>query len=180
MRRALDTFGAEVIVPLHARGRIIGWLFFGHRFTGQPFDHHDLENLMLLAEHVSTVLENALLHEEITLQKTLAETLLKSHPPGDRRRAMKMAIVRWFNPTAELILGIAGRRCSESPSRSRRQPDRFRSCAKRWKPDHSLASRAMDRRPTPGGPFPSKPAGLWTNSKPLGAVAVVHDMTAEE
>src|SRR5205814_8235801 len=35
MRRALDTFGAEVIVPLHARGRIIGWLFFGHRVTGQ-------------------------------------------------------------------------------------------------------------------------------------------------
>jgi hypothetical protein len=31
MRRALDTFGAEVIVPLHARGRIIGWLFVGHR-----------------------------------------------------------------------------------------------------------------------------------------------------
>ena len=37
MRRALDTFGAEVIVPLHARGRIIGWLFFGHRVTGQRF-----------------------------------------------------------------------------------------------------------------------------------------------
>ena len=41
MRRALDTFGAEVIVPLHARGRIIGWLFFGHRITGQRFDYHD-------------------------------------------------------------------------------------------------------------------------------------------
>src|SRR5438874_6409323 len=48
MRRALDTFGAEVIVPLHARGRIIGWLFFGHRVTGQRFDYHDLEGLMLL------------------------------------------------------------------------------------------------------------------------------------
>ncbi len=48
MRRALDTFGAEVIVPLHARGRIIGWLFFGHRVTGQRFDYSDLEGLMLL------------------------------------------------------------------------------------------------------------------------------------
>ena len=37
---------------------------------------------MLLAEHVSTVLENALLYEEVALQKTLAETLLKSIPPG--------------------------------------------------------------------------------------------------
>ena len=42
----------------------------------------DLEGLMILAEHVSTVLENALLYEEVTLQKTLAETLLKSIPPG--------------------------------------------------------------------------------------------------
>ena len=39
LRRALDTFGAEVIVPLHARGRISGWLFFGHRVTGERFDY---------------------------------------------------------------------------------------------------------------------------------------------
>ena len=106
MRRALDTFGAEVIVPLHARGSIIGWLFFGHRVTGQRFDYNDLEGLMLLAEHVSTVLENALLYEEVTLQKTLAETLLKSIPPGIIATDEE-AMVRWFNPTAERILGIA-------------------------------------------------------------------------
>src|SRR5205085_1396665 len=78
MRRALDTFAAEVIVPLHAGARIIGWLFFGHRVTGQRFESNDLEGLMALGEHVSTVLENALLNEEVTVQKTLAETLLKS------------------------------------------------------------------------------------------------------
>jgi len=61
LRRALDSFGAEVMVPLYARGEIIGWLFFGHRITGLPFDYGDLEGLMILAEHVSTVLENALL-----------------------------------------------------------------------------------------------------------------------
>jgi hypothetical protein len=38
--------------------------------------------LMLLGEQVSTVLENARLSEEITLQKTLAETLLTAVPPG--------------------------------------------------------------------------------------------------
>jgi hypothetical protein len=70
MRRALDTFAAEVIVPLHAGGRIIGWVFFGHRVTGQRFESSELEGLMVLAEHVSTVLENALLNEEIVVQKT--------------------------------------------------------------------------------------------------------------
>ena len=47
LRRALDTFGAEVIVPLYARGQIIGWLFFGHRVTGLPFEYSDLEALMV-------------------------------------------------------------------------------------------------------------------------------------
>src|SRR5207253_5488581 len=98
LRRALDSFGAEAIAPLYARGRIIGWLFFGHRLTGQRFDYSDLEGLMILAEHVSTVLENALLYEEIKLQRTLAETLLKSIPPGIVATD-EDAIIRWFNPT---------------------------------------------------------------------------------
>src|ERR1700719_374581 len=77
MRRALDSFGAEVIVPLYTGGRIIGWLFLGSRITGDPFDSRDLEGLMMLAEHVSTVLENALLYEEAAMQSTLSEPLLK-------------------------------------------------------------------------------------------------------
>src|SRR5713101_3733393 len=117
LRRALDTFGAEVIVPLYARGRIIGWLFFGHRVTGQRFEYHDLEGLMILAEHVSTVLENALLSEEITLQKTLAETLLKSIPPGIVATD-ENAIVRWFNPTAEQILGLSSKDVLNKPIES--------------------------------------------------------------
>src|SRR5207237_8347206 len=103
-RRAPKPFGAEVIVPLHARGSIIGCLFFGHRVTGERFTYNDLEDLMLLSEHVSTLLENALLYEEATLQKTLAETLLKSIPPGIIAIDDK-ATVRWFNPTAEQVLG---------------------------------------------------------------------------
>src|SRR5205085_11214900 len=85
--------------------QIIGWLFFGHRITGLPFDYGDLEGLMVLAEHVSTVLENALLYEEVTLQKTLAETLLKSIPPGIVA-IDEEGIIRWFNPPAESILGV--------------------------------------------------------------------------
>lgn len=117
LRRALDTFGAEVIVPLHARGRIMGWIFFGHRVTGHRFEYQDFENLMLLAEHVSTVLENALLHEETTLQKTLAETLLKSIPPGIVATD-EDGIIRWFNPTAEQILGITSAKPLNKPVES--------------------------------------------------------------
>jgi PAS domain S-box-containing protein len=176
MRRALDTFGAEVIVPLHARGRIIGWLFFGHRVTGQRFDYHDLEGLMLLAEHVSTVLENALLYEEVALQKTLAETLLKSIPPGIVATDEE-ATVRWFNPTAEKILGVEAAEALNQPVEAvgSRLAAFLRETleakenlpARQWIDPNTRRSLSVETR------------RLVDKKMPLGAVAVVHDLTAE-
>jgi PAS domain S-box-containing protein len=177
MRRALDTFAAEVIVPLHARGQIIGWLFFGHRVTGQRFESHDLEGLMILAEHVSTVLENALLHEEVTLQKTLAETLLKSIPPGIVATDEE-ATIRWFNPTAEQILGVDSRDALNQPVEAvgsrlaaflRETLDaRENLPARQWIDPNTRRSLSVETR------------RLVDQKNPLGAVAVVHDLTAED
>jgi PAS domain S-box-containing protein len=177
MRRALDTFAAEVIVPLHARGRIIGWLFFGHRVTGQRFESTDLEGLMLLAEHVSTVLENALLYEEVTLQKTLAETLLKSIPPGIVATDEE-ATIRWFNPTAEQILGVDARDALNQPIEAvggrlaaflRETLDaRENLPARQWIDPNTRRSLSVETR------------RLVDQKNPLGAVAVVHDLTAED
>jgi PAS domain S-box-containing protein len=177
MRRALDTFGAEVIVPLHAHGSIIGWLFFGHRVTGQRFDYNDLEGLMLLAEHVSTVLENALLYEEVTLQKTLAETLLKSIPPGIIATDEE-AMVRWFNPTAERILGMTAADALNQPVEAvgsrlaaflRETLDsRENLPAQQWVDANTRRSLSVETR------------RLVDKKTPLGAVAVLHDLTAED
>jgi two-component system, NtrC family, sensor histidine kinase AtoS len=177
MRRALDTFAAEVIVPLHARGHIIGWLFFGHRVTGQRLESHDLEGLMILAEHVSTVLENALLYEEVTLQKTLAETLLKSIPPGIVATDEE-ATIRWFNPTAEQILGVAARDALNQPVEAagsrlaaflRETLDaRENLPARQWIDPNTRRSLSVETR------------RLVDQKNPLGAVAVVHDLTAED
>lgn len=177
MRRALDTFAAEVIVPLHARGRIIGWVFFGHRITGHRFESHDLEGLMLLAEHVSTVLENALLYEEVTLQKTLAETLLKSIPPGIVATDEE-ATIRWFNPTAEQILGVDARDALNQPIEAagsriaaflRETLDARENLPPRqWIDPNTRRSLSVETR------------RLVDQKNPLGAVAVVHDLTAED
>jgi nitrogen-specific signal transduction histidine kinase len=105
LQRTLDRFGAEVIVPLHARGRIIGWLFVGHRATGLPFGYGDLEDLTVAADHISTTLENALLYEEVAIQKSLAETLLHSLPTGIVA-VDDQGIVRWFSTAAQAILVI--------------------------------------------------------------------------
>ena len=177
LRRALDTFGAEVIVPLYARGRSIGWIFFGHRLTGQRFDYRDLEGLMILAEHVSTVLENALLYEEVTLQKTLAETLLKSIPPGIVATD-EHGIVRWFNPTAEQILGVPSARVlnksveTVGPVLAGFLRDTLETQtnlpARQWVDSNTRRSLWVETR------------RLTDQRTPLGAVAVVQDLTAEE
>src|SRR4051794_11948233 len=177
MRRALDTFGAEVIVPLHARGRIIGWLFFGHRVTGQRFEYHDLENLMILAEHVSTVLENALLYEEVTVQKTLAETLLKSIPPGIVATDEE-AIVRWFNPTAEQILGVRAQDVLNQPIEA--AGTRLASFLRETLEAKSHLPPQQWIDPNTRRSLTVETRRLMDQRTPLGAVAVVHDHTGEE
>jgi PAS domain S-box-containing protein len=177
LRRVLDTYGAEVIVPLYARGQIIGWLFFGHRITGLPFEYSDLEGLMALAEHVSTVLENALLYEDVTLQKTLAETLLKSIPPGIVA-IDEEGIIRWFNPRAESILGVKSADVLNRPveAAGRKLGDMLHETlettpnlpARQWIDPNTRRSLSVETR------------RLLDQHTPLGAVAVIHDLTAEE
>src|SRR6266496_6312791 len=177
MRRALDMFGAEAIVPLYARGSIIGWVFFGHPAPGRLFDDRDVEGLTTLAEHVSTILENAFLYEEATIQKTLAETLLKSIPPGIVATD-EDATVRWFNPPAEKILGLSGAAVLNKPVESlgTRLAGLLRQTLEsktpmppqHWIDNNTQRSLSVETRQLAG------------NGSPLGAVAVIQDLTAQE
>lgn len=177
LRQSLDTFGAEAIVPLHSQGTIIGWLFFGHRVTGQTFSQNDLEGFMLLAEHVSTVLENALLFEQVTRQKTLAETLLQSIPSGIVA-VDEEGIIRWFNRTAENVLGLQTGDVLEQPAEAtggrlaaflRETLDsRENLPVRQWIDANTRRSLSVETR------------RLMEGDRRLGAVAVLHDLTAEE
>jgi nitrogen-specific signal transduction histidine kinase len=102
--QTLDQLGAEVLVPLQSRERLLGWIYVGHLSTGAPFDNSHVENLVALADCVSTTLENALLFEEVTLQKTLAETLLHALPSGIVA-VDSLGVVRWCNQAAYDTLG---------------------------------------------------------------------------
>ncbi len=103
LKQMLDALGAEILIPLYAKGIIKGWIFVGQRSTGIPFDVADLEDLTALADHISTTLEKALQYEETALQKALAETLLHSIPFGIIA-CDETATIRWFNSTAREIL----------------------------------------------------------------------------
>ncbi|HMP90105.1 MAG TPA: ATP-binding protein [Kiritimatiellia bacterium] len=103
MSRSLELAGAELMAPLHARGRLLGWFFVGCRSTGQAYDIRDLEELSLAADYLSMLLENALLYHEVTVQKKLAETLLHALPVGIAA-VDGSGVVRWFSTSAEVML----------------------------------------------------------------------------
>ena len=105
LKQALDAMGAEVIIPMQAQGSVIGWIFIGHRSTGSPFNSHDLEELFMASEYLAITFEKALLHEEIALQKTLAETVIYTMPTG-LVAVNPDGTIRWINQAAEHILDV--------------------------------------------------------------------------
>ena len=177
MRRALDMFGAEVIAPLYSDNAVLGWIFFGNRVTGQPFDARDLESLTMLAEQVSTTLENAFLYEEATVQKTLAETLLKSIPPGIVAVDMD-ATIRWFNPRAEKILGISTIEALNKPVE--RVGNKLANLLRDTLESKETPARQQWIDSTTRRSVSVEARRLADNGSTLGAVAVINDLTAEE
>jgi len=177
LRKTLDALGAEILLPMHARGRMLGWLFVGHRATGVPFDYAELEDLLIVAEHGSAALENALLYEEVTIQKTLAETVLQSMPTGIVAIAPD-GRVRWFNQAAESILDrmadeVLGRMVEEvnSPLTDvlRRTVEQELAPEPRsWTDPRTKRSLLVEAR------------RLMAGSTCLGAVALIQDRSTEE
>ena len=177
LRRALDTFGAEVIVPLYAGGRVLGWIFLGQRETGMTFDAQHLHTLVLVAENVSTALENAILGEQISLQKTFAETLLKSIPPGVVATD-ETGIVRWFNPTAEEMFGVKAANVMGEviEAASPKLASVFRETLDTQAPIE--IHRWTDAKT--GRQLSVETRRLGAEENPHGAVAVISDLTEEE
>lgn len=177
LRRALDTVGAEVIVPLHAGGQISGWLFFGHRLTGQPFDEQSLERLMQLGEEVSSTLENDRLNREITLQKTLAETILGTIPPGIIA-CDGDGLILWCNPTAETFLGINAAQVLRHPIEH--AGSRIASLLRETLENHGQLSAQQWVDSDSRRSLSVQTRRLDHQSDSLGAVAIIQDLTPEE
>lgn len=102
LQQHLDLFGAELIIPIQCGEMISGWIFVGPRITGVPFEYEDLEALTSYADHIAKTLFNALKHQQTSLQKVLAETVLHSIPLGLTAIRADGAI-QWMNQKATEI-----------------------------------------------------------------------------
>lgn len=176
LTQTLDQLGAELIAPIFARGRLAGWLFIGQRATGVPFTYDELENISVVSEHIATTLENAKLYEEVTLQKTLAETLFQSIPIGIVAVG-EDGYIRWFNdaagtmlaiPSAEAIgqpVALVGSRLADHLHRTYQgeMVDRIVE----WEHPHSHRHLTIDSHRL-----------VDKDERALGAVMLIHDQTA--
>ncbi|MDP6523213.1 MAG: ATP-binding protein [Kiritimatiellia bacterium] len=176
LQRALDAHGAEVIIPLQGRERTIGWLFVGHHVTGVPFQQEDLENLVGLAEHVSLMLDNALLYGEVAVQKTLAETVLHSIPIGIVAAGAD-GRVRWFNEAAARMLSTPVESVMNQPVA--RLGSRLAHLLARGVDGQSLENPRTWTDKLSGRTLSAMTRPLMNGGTYLGAVAIVHDLTKE-
>ncbi len=103
VEQELVFLGAEVIIPIFAQGDVTAFLFLGPRLIGKPYAQQDLEDLIVVSDHISTTLENALLYEEVAVQRLLATTLLQTIPSGIVA-INRDGTIRWFNDAASHIL----------------------------------------------------------------------------
>lgn len=177
LERTLDSMGAELIAPLRGRERIIGWMFFGARATGLPFEQSDLQDVALFAEHVATALENSMLYREAALQKVFAETLLHTIPTGIVAAGTD-GRVHWFNDAAERILGTCSREAMNLPVEvlGSRLAHLLREALQG---DASLRGPHEWQEPVTKFFLSVHAARLMSGSECLGAVAFIHDTTHE-
>jgi len=112
MSEAMQTMGAELIIPLLYKGDMKGFMVLGRKGNSDPYFQSDINLLETLAGHAAIAIENAQLYEEVRLAKesmreseekfrTLAETAPATifiHQGGN---------FLYANPASEHMIGYA-------------------------------------------------------------------------
>ncbi len=176
LRRALDSMGAELMVPLQGRRRFIGWLFIGRRATGLAFDPAELMDLLVFAEHAAVAIENAVLHDDLAFQHTLAETLLHSLSAGIALTSADGQI-RWLNGSAEQMLGLDIRQVLNQPVE--RLGSRLADMLRRTLNTGEEPAPQEWTDPPTQRCFSARTKRLTNGATGLGAVVFIHDLTRE-
>jgi len=109
IKEEMDLLECEMVIPLLARGRLLGFLALGSKLSGNEFYAEDLEILTMMANYMALAVENALLYQESSLQKNYNENILRSIISGVIV-VDKEGKITTFNRQAERILELSARR----------------------------------------------------------------------
>jgi PAS domain S-box-containing protein len=176
IEQVLDHTGSEAILPLFGRERLIGWLCVGRPSSGAPFEMRDIEDLTQLAEQVSVTIENSLLHENLALQKALAENLLQAIPVGIIATGAD-GTIRWFNNGAEQLLDISADKVIGRPVE--KMSSYIASLMNRCMAGEAISEPAEWTEPRSKRALSIQVRYLRQSGVCMGAMAVLHDLTEE-
>ncbi|KPJ63147.1 MAG: hypothetical protein AMS15_01500 [Planctomycetes bacterium DG_23] len=109
IKEEMDLLECEMVIPLLARGRLLGFLALGSKLSGNEFYSEDLEILTMMANYMALAVENALLYQEISLQKSHNENILRGIISGVIV-VDKEGKITTFNRQAERILRLSARK----------------------------------------------------------------------
>ncbi|MEJ2758552.1 MAG: HD domain-containing protein, partial [Anaerolineales bacterium] len=73
-QQELNNLNADLIIPLQAKGNLVGALFIGEKRSTQPYTQEDQLILLTLGNQMAVAIENARLYEE--LEATFKETVV--------------------------------------------------------------------------------------------------------
>ncbi len=171
LRQSFEVFGAEVLVPLHLDGRLLGWIFLGQRVSGEPFEAQDLENLMTLGELVTSLLENAMRQDALAVQKDLLDALIDAISMGVIA-VSDDEMVRCINAPA---LGVLRKRGQEVVNRPVEALGTIAHILKSTLEGGSEPTPASWRPPSGGSELNVYVRRLERNGRCLGAFALIQN-----
>jgi len=83
IRQQLHSWGAKLLIPLHASGQLLGWMALGPRADGAVYRETDKFRAVLHGRLLERCLERSMQLEELARSETLA-TLRARYLPGSR------------------------------------------------------------------------------------------------
>jgi len=101
----LEEFQAELFIPLHTKGKLVGFIIVGPKLSDQSYTHDDEVTLSTLANQTAVVIENARLYED--LEETFVQTVVALANAIDMRdtytSSHSQRIAEWGAKIAEVM-----------------------------------------------------------------------------
>ena len=107
VQRDLEQLQAVMAIPLLAKGKLIGLVACGERFTGEPFSRINLELFSILSTFFALAIKNALLFQDISWQKDVSQTIVEHLESGIVTVDQEGMIIA-INEAARTALSLAG------------------------------------------------------------------------
>lgn len=107
VKRDLEQLQAVMAIPLLAKGKLIGLVACGERFTGEPFSRIDLELLSILSTFFALAIKNGLLFQDVSWQKDVSQTIVE-HLESGIVTVDQEGIIIAINEAARTALSLVG------------------------------------------------------------------------